>query len=704
MTKLEAQARIARLKKEIDFHRYNYHVLDKSTLSEGALDSLKHELFKLEQSWPELITPDSPTQRVAGKPLAKFKKVEHSLPMLSLFDAFSESDMTDWLERIKKLSSSRYQFYCELKLDGLAVNLKYESGLFVQGSTRGDGRVGEDITQNLRTINSIPLSLRRPSTAEMNSIGLSQKQQKELLTAISGGQVEIRGEAIMTKAVLEKLNKRYASLGKPLLANARNAVAGSIRQLDSQITNERQLSFFPYDLLIFGKREGILATREQSDKLMKFLGIKSLKYNRLCQTMAEVLSFHHQQELKRDALPFGIDGVVVKINDLNLWNLLGVVGKAPRYAMAYKFSAEQATTKLLDVIWQVGRTGSLTPTAVLSPVNVGGATISRATLHNMDEIKRLGLKLGDTIVIERAGDVIPKVVEVLPKLRTGKEKSISVPKVCPMCSGPVAQIADQVAYRCLNKKCYAVTLRQLSHFVSKGAVDIDGLGPKIIEQLLSVGLIKDAADLYALKKSDLSNLERFAEKSADNLINAIESRRQIVLSRFLFALGILHIGEESARVLAGLILSRRKEKTKTMTVAELRKIMSALSLSDLDQVADFGPVVSKSIYSFWQDEHNQVLLQKMADNGVILQIEKPRAGADSSVLAGKSFVLTGTLAGLTRDQAKDKIRALGGKISSAVSRQTDYVIAGVDPGSKYDMARQLGVKILSEDEFINLIK
>jgi len=682
MNKTEAQNRIAKLKQEIDFHRYNYHVLDKITLSEAALDGLKHELFLLEQSFPELITADSPTQRVGGKPLDKFKKVEHSKPMISLFDAFSEQDMRDWEERYKNYAATNgiklppTEYYCELKLDGLAITLKYEDGILVEGATRGDGKVGEEVTQNIKTIESIPLKLKQevPGTAE------------------------VRGEAIMHKSVLTKLNQRYAREGKALLANTRNGAAGSIRQLDSKVAASRKLDFYEYDLIAPAQ------TRLEADSICKAWGFKTVKYNQVCHSLEEVFTFHHYWEKHRDKLDYNIDGVVVKINRLDLWDKLGIVGKAPRFAMAYKFAAEQAVTKINDIIWQVGRTGTLTPTAVLTPVSVGGATISRATLHNMDEINRLGLKIGDTVVIERAGDVIPKVLKVLLNLRSGQEKKVSVPKLCPICDSPVRQVEGEVAYRCTNKKCYAVTLRSLGHFVSKGAMDIDGLGPKIIEQLLGVGIVKDAADLYALRKEDLNNLERFAEKSADNLIQAIAARREVELGRFLYSLGILHIGEESARALASLVLSRLKGKGKTLKISDLSRVLGHLSLEDLSAVADFGPVVSQSIYDWWHDEHNEKLLHKMAESGLTLKIVQPKVSAQNSAVFGKSFVLTGSLSGLTRDEAKDKIRVLGGKISEAVSRLTDYVVFGDDPGSKYEKAKKLGIKLLNEAEFVALIK
>jgi DNA ligase (NAD+) len=675
MTKSEAKNRIDKLKSEIEIHRYNYHVLDKESMTPAALDSLKNELFKLEQEFPEFITSDSPTQRVGGEPLDKFMKVTHSKPMLSLFDAFSEEDMRDWEKRVKNYATANHiklpalEFYCELKLDGLAVNLKYENGYLVQGSTRGDGKVGEDVTLNIRTFDSIPLKLK---------IEIA-------------GVVEVRGEAIMKKTTLEKLNKRYEKIGKPILANTRNGAAGSLRQLDPSVAAERKLEFYAYDLLT--KNE----TRSEADQMAAKLGFKIVKHNKLCQNLEQVFEFHRYWEKNKEKLDFNIDGVVVKINQLDLWEKLGIIGKAPRYAMAYKFAAEQATTKIRDVIWQVGRTGTLTPTAVLDPTKVNGAMISRATLHNMDEIERLGIKIGDTVIIERAGDVIPKVVSVIENLREGHEKKITVPKTCPICDSVVRQVEGEVAYRCTNKKCYAVAWRSLEHFVAKGAMDIDGLGPRIIEQLLSIGLVKDFADLYALKKSDLENLERFADKSADNLITALNERREVTLARLVYALGIRHIGEESALALANFW-------SEAKNISDLIKLGQKITPEDLENIPDFGPIVAKSIYDYFQDEHNIKLLEKLEKNGVRIKKSVLANIPKNNKVLGKTFVLTGSLLGLTRDEAKAKIRELGGKMAESVSKKTDYVVVGEEPGSKYEKAKELGVTILNEGEFLNLIK
>ncbi|PIR12740.1 hypothetical protein COV49_04385 [Candidatus Falkowbacteria bacterium CG11_big_fil_rev_8_21_14_0_20_39_10] len=694
MDKKEARKRIEMLKDEINHHRYLYHVLDSQEISDGALDSLKNELFKLEQEYPDLITRDSPTQRVSGKPLEKFTKVIHSSPMMSLFDAFSEKDMREWEGRLKgimnkelRIRDKKLEYFCELKLDGLAVTLRYENGMFTQGATRGDGKVGEDVTQNLKTIESIPLKLCQFTPKDAN-----------LRQAVAKGVIEVRGEAIMTKKIFEELNKKHKKEGRALLANPRNAAAGSIRQLDPKLARERKLDFYVYDIITdlgFEKHE-------EKSQLAKLWGFKILKQNRLCQNLDEVIKFHKEQEKHRESFPFLFDGVVVKVNDLKLWPVLGIVGKGPRYMMAYKFAAEQATTRVKNVIWQVGRTGTLTPIAVLEPVGVGGVTVSHSTLHNMDEIKRLDLKINDTVIIERAGDVIPKVIKVIKNLRDGHEKNISVPRKCPMCGGRVERISGEVAYRCENKNCYAVNLRKLIHWTSKGAVDIDGLGKKIVEQLVKVGLARDIADFYELTVDDLKPLERFADKSADNLIKAIESKKEIDLAKFIYGLGIRHVGEETAVMLS------KKLEVRSKKIFDLIKVFQEYRLEELEELEDVGPIVAKSIYDWFQDEKNLLILEKLEKNGVIIRNQESlqkggQAGIRNQVLAGKTFVLTGTLASLTREEAKAKIRELGGEVSSSVSKNTDFVVAGLEPGSKYEKAKKIGITMLNERDFIKLI-
>jgi DNA ligase (NAD+) len=685
MDKKQVQERINKLKREINHHRYLYHVLDKAEISDAALDSLKNELFKLEMEYPDLITSDSPTQRIGGKPLDKFEKVVHSQPMISLFDAFSEQDIIDWETRISKLiPGEKLDYFCELKLDGLAMALKYDKSIFTNGATRGDGKVGENVTQNLKTIESIPLELRVPSREELEKIGLDKKQITEVNKALTEGTIEVRGEAIMTTKVLQELNKKYEREGKPILANPRNAAAGSIRQLDSKLTAGRKLDFYAYSLVNdFG-----FIKHSDTFLLLRLLGFKVLEHNRYCADIKAVIKFHDHWEKNREQLPFEVDGVVVKVNELKLWQKLGVVGKGPRFMMAYKFAAEQVTTKIKSVVWQVGRTGILTPTAVLEPVRVGGVTVSHATLHNMDEIQRLGLKIGDTIILERAGDVIPKVVQILPNLRTGKEQEIKVPTHCPMCDSKVVKVPGEVAYRCANTNCYAVNLRRLTHWVGKGAMDIDGLGPKIIEQLVKEGLVGDVADFYDLTAGDLQPLERFAEKSVSNLISAIKNKKEVDLAKFIYGLGIRHVGEETAITLA-------------QNFGSLEKIKVA-ELAELDKLPDFGEIVARSVYEWFHDQHNLNLLKKLAVNGV--RVKAIKTATKNLIFLGKSVVLTGSLKSLTRDEAKAKIRELGGSIVSAVSKKTDLVVAGSDPGSKYEKAQELRVKIIKEEEFLKLIE
>ncbi|NTU98964.1 NAD-dependent DNA ligase LigA [Candidatus Falkowbacteria bacterium] len=697
MNKQQAKERIEKLKEEVNHHRYLYHVMDRQEISDAALDSLKNELFKLEQEYPDLITPDSPTQRVAGEALAKFIKVEHDQPMLSLNDAFSRQDMEDWEGRIKRIMPEvEFNYYCELKMDGLAMSLIYQDGSFLRGATRGDGRVGEDVTQNLKTIEAIPLRLREPESAELKNIGLSEQSIGKILAQVRNGLIELRGEAIITLETFRRLNEKYQKEGKPLLANPRNAAAGSIRQLDPQVAAERKLDFHVYAIMTdFG-----LDNHEQEHKLAELLGFKVLKQNKFCNNLDEAIAFHDYWEKHKKGVPFEFDGVVVLVNDTKLWPTLGVVGKAPRYAMAFKFAAEQVTTKLNDIIWQIGRTGILTPTAVLEPVRVGGVTVSRATLHNMDEIERLHLRIGDTVILERAGDVIPKIIQVLPGLRTGQERTVEVPKVCPVCESAVVRVEGEVAFRCTNRQCYAANLRSLSHWTSKVAMDIPGLGPKIVEQLVREGLVRDPADFYSLTVDDLLPLERFAQKSAENTIASIKEKKKIPLSRLFVALGIRHVGEETAVLLAKQFAVFDGQ----FSIIDLIEKFNNTTLEELQSLPDVGPIVGKSIYDWFHAGHNIDLLKKLDKHGLKFIAQQPGIGSEKQKLEGKTFVLTGTLEGLTRDEAKAKIRELGGKISSSVSKKTDYVIAGAEAGSKLDEAQRLGVKIINEEEFGKMIE
>ena len=688
MTKEEVKKRIEKLKEVINHHRYLYHVLDRQEISEAALDSLKKELFDLEQKFPEFITSDSPTQRVGGKPQDQFEKVRHPKPMISLNDAFSQVDMKDWLERISKLLTSeevsQIDFYCEPKLDGLAIELIYENEILKVGATRGNGVVGEDVTQNLKTIEAIPLRLRKIKDVaeELEKEGL--REIAETIKRKGLKEVVARGEAIITKKEFEKVNKEQIKKGLPPYANPRNLAAGSIRQLDPKITAQRRLDSNCYELITdLGQK-----THEEKHKILKAFGFKTNnKYSKYCRNLNEVFEFHKVTQKLREKFPYEIDGITVIVNQIKIFDKLGVVGKAPRGAIAYKFPLKQATTIIEAISVQVGRTGAITPVAILKPVEVGGVTISRATLHNEDEIKRLGVKIGDTVIVGRAGDVIPDIIKVLPELRTGKEKMFKMPKTCPSCRTKLVKPKGEVVWRCPNPKCFARRREYFYHFVSRGVFDVVGLGPKIIDRLMDEGLVYDPADLFKLKEGDVLTLERFAEKSAYNLISAIQSKKKITLSRFIYALGIRNVGEESAQDLAEFFGS-------------LEELKNA-SLEELQKVVGVGPVVAKSIFDWFKEKQNLEFLEKLKKVGVEIIVEK---GDRRQPLKGKTFVLTGGLETMSREEAKGKIRLLGGEISESVSKKTDFVVIGKEPGSKLEKAKQLGVKTLNEQEFQKLTK
>lgn len=685
MTKQEAVQRIDKLVTLINRYRYEYHVLDRQAISDEALDSLKKELFDLENEYPDQVLPDSPTQRVGGEALDKFRKYGHKTPMLSFNDAFSVQDMMDWLERAKRLLSEeeikRIDFFCEPKLDGLAIELVYREGVLGVGATRGDGRIGEDVTNNLKTIEAIPLRLRLSGEVvkDLRAAGLDAMagavEAKGLKEAVA------RGEVIITKKEFARINKEQLERGLPQFANPRNLAAGSIRQLDPKIAAKRHLDSNCYSLASdYGQK-----THQEEHVFLEVAGFKTNnKFSKYCRTLENVFAFHEHWYKNREKLPYEIDGIVVTINDNAIFKKLGVAGKAPRGAVAYKFPLKQTTTIVEDVLVQVGRTGALTPVAVLKPVEVGGVMISRATLHNEDEIKRLGLKIGDTVVVGRAGDVIPDIAKVLPELRAGNEKNFHMPKFCPICGGPVAKRDSEAVWRCVNPECFAVQERNLGHFVSRAAFNIEGMGPKIVEHLIDEGLIRDAADIFQLKEGDLVPLQRFAEKSAKNLIESIGLRKTISLPRFVYALGIRNTGEQTARALADHFL-------------DFGKIRNS-SLEELQAVPDIGPVVAESIHNWFALPKNRRLVEKMLAAGVRIEFYRKAAGP----LEGKTFVVTGTLEAMSRQGAKDRIRELGGVAVEAVSKNTDYVVAGAAPGSKYDKAKKMGVKILSEKEFMEM--
>ncbi|MDD5098988.1 MAG: NAD-dependent DNA ligase LigA [Candidatus Colwellbacteria bacterium] len=674
MTKEEASIRAEKLRKEIEKHRYAYHVKDESTISDAALDSLKKELFDIENDYPDLLTPDSPTQRVGGKPLEEFKKVSHIKPMVSFNDAFSEGDMRAWFSRLENYLGHKVkpEFYCELKIDGLAIELIYENGLLAKASTRGDGKIGEDITQNVRTIEAIPLAIK------------DNKENSAFERLI------VRGEVFLTKKEFKRINEEQRNKGEKEFANPRNVAAGSIRQLDPKITAMRKLDSFEYDIV-----SGIdLDRHEDEHKALSSLGFKTNKHNMLCHSLEEVFLFRNswENEKKRNNLEYEIDGIVVILNDNALYEEAGIVGKAPRAAIAYKFSPKETTTVVKDILFQVGRTGILTPVAVMDPVEVGGVMIAHATLHNMDQIKKLDLRIGDTVIVSRAGDVIPQITGVLKDMRTGKEIETASPTRCPIDGSPV--IKDGVFLKCSNRNCGAKHKELLRHFVSRGAFDMEGLGPKILERFMDEGLISDAADIFSLTKGDIASLPRFGEKSADNLIEEINAKKRLPLSRLIYALGIIHVGEETARTLASIF------EAGEIGLAEILNKIKKMSADELKDLPDIGPKVAESIIEWFADEKNTRLVMDLDRAGVSAYVERKNG---QNLFSGKSFVFTGTLDSMSREEAKKAVRSLGGDVSESVSKLTGFVVAGSDSGSKRERAIELGVKILTEKDFLKMI-
>ncbi|MFC1788167.1 NAD-dependent DNA ligase LigA [Patescibacteria group bacterium] len=663
MIKSEAEKRIEKLRKAIAHHRYDYHVLDKQSISDAALDSLKHELYQLEQEYPDLITPDSPTQRVGGQPLDKFEKIEHSKRMLSMEDVFSKEEFEKWHERIAKLGGNKTsELFGMPKLDGLAVALVYRDGLLKTAATRGDGSIGEDITQNIRTIEAVPLKL---------------IESKEIKTS---GTIEVRGEIFYPIKEFEKFNKKQQKENKKVFANPRNAAAGSVRQLDPKITAKRKLDFVAWDLVTD------LGQKTQSDEwqLLEKLGFKPAPESKKFSRPEQVESYWQHLQNKRDQLDYWIDGVVIRINDNIVYDQLGVVGKTPRGLVAWKFPAEETTAVIKEIEWFVGRTGALTPVALMEPVQIGGTTVQHASLHNFDEVKRLDVRVGDTVVLYKAGDIIPKVKEVIKNLRPNSTIAIKLPNTCPVCGAKVEQKKGEVAVYCANPRCFAQDREGVLH--AARAFEIDGLGPQIIAVLLENKLIQRAPDLFVLGPDELLGLEGFAEVSAKKLVDEIQSKKEIDLASFIVALGIKNVGEQTAIDLAGYF-------------GTLEKLMKA-SISELTALSNIGQVVADSVIEFFSHDHNQELVRDYQANGIKIKNPKQKA---SLKLDNQTFVLTGTLKDLTRDQVKELIRSHGGGISSSVSTKTDYVLVGEDPGSKYQKAKKLGVKTLSEKEFLSMI-
>ncbi|MDP2704919.1 MAG: NAD-dependent DNA ligase LigA [Patescibacteria group bacterium] len=663
----EIKERYERLKETVEKYRYEYHVLDKETISPEALDSLKYELSNIEKQYPGLITSDSPSQRVAGEPLKEFSKITHAVSQWSFDDAFTEEDAKEFDARVRRFLKNRLgreitpTYTCELKIDGLKIVLTYEKGVLQTAATRGDGKVGENVTANVKTIQSVPITLTQ-------NVG-----------------VVVEGEVWLSKSNFQKLNALQKKRNLPLYANPRNVAAGSIRQLDPKIVEERNLDTFIYDIASF--QNPILATQYDELKLLRTLGFKTNPNFRHCKNIEEVVTYWKEWQKKSTKEDYLLDGIVIKVNERAYQEVLGYTGKSPRFAIALKFPAEQVTTIVEDIVLQIGRTGILTPVAELKPVRVAGSVVARATLHNEDEIRRLDVRIGDTVILQKAGDVIPDIVSVVGGMRTGKEKQYRFPDRVSECggNGAIERIPGEAAWRCVNKNSFAQQKRKLYHFTSKKAFNIEGLGPKIIDALLEHQLISSYQDIFSLTKDELSALPRFGDKSSENIINSIESAKDISFPRFLIALSIPHVGEGVANDLAD-------------TFGTLANLQHA-SFAELERLSGIGPIVATSVSDWFSDAHNKKIV-----DGLLSHVHVQKHSAAKGALSGKTFVLTGTLSLLSRDEAKERIRKSGGKVLESVSKTLDYLVAGEKPGSKLGKAQTLGVSVLTERAFLDMIQ
>jgi DNA ligase (NAD+) len=662
----EAKKRVLELHDEINEHNHRYYVLDDPAISDAEYDRLMRELMALEEEFPELKTPDSPTQRVGGKPLPYFEKVEHTTPMLSLGNAFDEQDLRDFDERVRKAAGrENVRYVCELKIDGLAVSVKYEDGRFVLGSTRGDGITGEDITQNLKTIRSLPLRINEPLS------------------------IEVRGEAYMPRRAFERLNRERAENGEPLFANPRNAAAGSLRQLDPKLAARRTLDLFVYEI---GQLEGhTVQTHTEGLQFLETLGFKVNPARQTVESVEEMLAFIEKWGKNRPDLPYEIDGIVIKVDELALRKQMGNTAKSPRWAIAYKFPAEEAVTRLLDITLNVGRTGVVTPTAVLEPVSLAGTTVQRASLHNEDLIREKDIRIHDYVVVKKAGDIIPEVVGVLTEKRTGGEKAFSMPEHCPECGSGLVRLEGEVALRCINPECPAQTREGIIHFVSRGAMNIEGLGEKVVTQLFNHGLVRSVADLYYLEKEDLLQLERMGEKSVQNLLEAIEKSKRNSLERLLFGLGIRFVGAKGAKILA-------------QHFKHMDALMEA-GMEELLALDEIGPKMADSVVTYMEKPEVRETINRLKEAGVNMEYKGPGADGEkavaSSPLAGKTVVITGTLQKMSRKEATDLLESLGANVTGSVSKKTDLLVAGEKAGSKLDKAKKLDVTIWDEETLLS---